>query len=86
MSTGLQCALVEYEPGQWYYALQSWSCPVGAWDWRDHADVVGPFPSDTAALDHLHAHHANPGGYEIDEYSEERHRTWEPFVRLAVRP
>lgn len=70
MSTGLNCELYETERG-WYYLLQDWSCPVGAWDWREYARAYGPFTSEEKAFEHLRENHANPGGsatYRLGEY------------------
>lgn len=62
MSTNSECHVFEYRPDQWYYLLQDWNCPHGAWDWREYASCFGPFKSSDDAYDHLHKHHANPGG------------------------
>lgn len=72
MSTGLECMFIEPKPNRWYYVLQDWSCPVGAWDWREYAKAYGPFRSENAANEHLRRHHANPGGsstYENAAYT-----------------
>ena len=70
MSTGFECEFVEVEPDRWYYVLQNWDCPVGAWNWREYATAYGPFGSFEGARDHLHNNHANPGGYSIHQYTE----------------
>ncbi|MEN3238615.1 hypothetical protein PUR29_34815 [Methylobacterium ajmalii] len=70
MSTGLECLFREVAPGQWWYVLQDWSCPRGAWDWREYATAYGPFPNEEAADAHLRANHANPGGCNISPYQE----------------
>lgn len=31
----------------------------------EYAAAFGSFPSSDAAIEHLHRHHANPGGYSI---------------------
>lgn len=72
MSTGLECQFHERKPGEWYYILQDWECPVGAWDWREHATAYGPFGSRESALAHLRGHHANPGGYSVTPHGEYR--------------
>ena len=69
MSTGLECEFIGTK-GKWYYTLQDWSCPVGAWDWREHATTYGPFLSEDAALYHLRNNHANPGGYSSTDYGD----------------
>lgn len=58
MSTGADCRFVEKQPGQWYYELQCY--PYGE---TDEYDTEGPFPTFDAADEHLHNHHANPGGH-----------------------
>jgi hypothetical protein len=70
MSTGLECRFIEYQLGQWYYILQNWNCPVGAWDWREYATAYGPFSNQEAAEAHLSHNHANPGGCSIGAYHE----------------
>jgi len=72
MSTGFNCYFTEVTPGEWFYALQDWDCPVGAWDWREFATAYGPFKSMEEARDHLRQNHANPGGYSTYEWSPER--------------
>lgn len=75
MSTGYECEIVEVTPGEWFYVLQNWDCPVGAWDWREYATAYGPFKSEEEAIEHLDNNHANPGGYSVQE--------WEPNMRLS---
>lgn len=58
MSTGAECKFYQSDDGQWRYMLQCW--PYGA---SEDYDEYGPFPNFRAAHAHLHAHHANPGGY-----------------------
>ena len=70
MSSGLECELIEWEPNRWYYLLQRWDAPAQEWDWREHADCYGSFPSEDAATAHLSANHQNPGGYGITRYEE----------------
>ncbi len=72
MSTGLECDFIEWEPNKWFYALQDWSCPRGAWDWREYATAYGPFTTYEAARKHLRDNHANPGGHSICAYSDEQ--------------
>ena len=62
MSTGFECLFVEWNKNEWYYILQNWNCPVGAWDWREYATAYGPFKSEEKADKHLRDNHANPGG------------------------
>ena len=64
MSTGLDCRFIEAKDNTWTYRLEQW-------DRRYEYDTFGPFPSFDKARTHLHAHHANPGGYSID-YAEDR--------------
>lgn len=68
MSTGYECDIVEVKPGEWFYVLQNWDCPVGAWDWHEFATAYGPFNTEEDAIAHLDQNHANPGGYSVDEY------------------
>jgi hypothetical protein len=64
MSSNLECDIVGLTDGRWFYVLQSWSCPAGAWDWRDEdPSVGGPFSSAEAASDGLMRKHSNPGGH-----------------------
>jgi hypothetical protein len=70
MSTNSECHIFEYKPDQWYYLLQDWDCPHGAWDWREYASCFGPFRSQDAAIIHLDANHANPGGWWTMPHSE----------------
>lgn len=65
MSTGYACWILEGTPGQWYYVLQRWDCPVGAGDWTEYAKVVGPFPTELLAEDGLSEAEANPGGWSV---------------------
>lgn len=53
MSTGLECEFIEVEGKGHYYILQNWDCPVGAWNWREHATAYGPFPIEERAEEHL---------------------------------
>ena len=68
MSTGLECSLIEVEPGKWWYLLEQGSAPKNAWDWREFADAYGPFSTEDAAWKHLRDNHANPGGASIGAY------------------
>ncbi len=62
MSTGYEC--VFFNTGnKWYYLLQDWNCPVGAWDWREYATCYGSFVNEALAQMHLSLHHCNPGGW-----------------------
>lgn len=68
MSTGLECDIINIKGLGWFYILQAWDCPAGAWDWREHdPDAGGPFPSDDATFAGLRRKHANPGGYGVGE-------------------
>lgn len=70
MSTGFECELVEVKPGEWYYVLQNWDCPAGAWDWREHATAYGPFSTQDETEEHLLRYQSNPGGWWHSEYQE----------------
>lgn len=63
MSSGLECQIIQVEQNKWFYLLQDWDCPRGAWDWREYATAYGPFPDSDAAHVHLQENHANPGGH-----------------------
>lgn len=62
MSTGCECEFLEVRKDQWYYILEHYNAPKNSWDWHEHADAYGPFPSEDAAHEHLRENHANPGG------------------------
>ena len=70
MSTGLECNFIEATPGQWYYILETGWGPKNAWDWREYANAFGPFPTEDVAQNHLFRHHANPGGWFSQPYTE----------------
>ena len=76
MSTGFNCEIVSIRAddhphdGSWFYILQDWNCPVGAWDWREHATAYGPFASEDDAQFHLQKYQANPGGWSVGENVE----------------
>lgn len=70
MSTGLECAIVEVRPGEWYYVLERGDAPKLAFSWMEHADAYGPFPTLDAAEAHLSDNHANPGGWWEQPYEE----------------
>lgn len=64
MSTNLECCFLERQPGQWFYLLESgWD--EDAFDWREEADVYGPFDSQEKAYEHLRDNHPNPGGFWV---------------------
>lgn len=67
MSTGADCIIEEREPGQWWYRLQQY--PYGA---TEEYNEYGSFPSEAAAVEHLHKNHANPGGYVTVPYEEQK--------------
>ena len=67
MSTGCNCLYLEIKKGEWYYVLEESDAPKNAWDWREYATACGPFATFDLAYEHLHAHHANPGGFSIGD-------------------
>lgn len=67
MSTNSECSFIQWDEGEWYYILEHRNAPKNAWDWREYATAYGPFKSEEKAQQHLHDHHANPGGYSVDE-------------------
>ncbi|HSR22743.1 MAG TPA: hypothetical protein VLW53_04280 [Candidatus Eisenbacteria bacterium] len=69
MSTGLECTFIEVKPGRWYYLLEDWDAPKGAFDWREYATAYGPFDTENEAAEHLDDNHANPGGWSRTPYS-----------------
>jgi len=84
MSTGLECEFFEYRPNEWYYSLQDYSCPVGAWDWREYSTTYGPFSTEEKALKHLDDNHANPGGFSSLAFvNEEISKQFEQQVKEA---
>jgi hypothetical protein len=87
MSTGFECEFFRTADDQWFYALQDWDCPVGAWDWHEYASSYGPFATEDEALAHLDDNHANPGGYFTDHNSENAQpsEVWAKLIK-AARP
>ncbi len=82
MSTLLGCEFFEYEPSQWYYALQDDTCQIGAWDWREeNPTVAGPFDTYEIAREHLREHYANPGGHSKYDHATFRK---EPIHAIMV--
>ena len=66
MSTGLDCSFAHLTTKHgtgWFYFLETY--PVWGPDGGDY-ESYGPFPSFGEAYNHLHDHHANPGGYSMD--------------------
>lgn len=86
MSTGYNCRFVRTTNDEWFYALQDWDCPVGAFDWRDYATAYGPFSNEDEAIDHLQANHANPGSWSTDDNPENEplDATWDKLIRAAL--
>ncbi len=84
MSTGLNCEFFEFNPAEWYYALQNWTCPVGG-DWMDDCSTYGPFKSYELADEHLHDNHANPGGAQLSPFRSEQltHKNRKMYQRLV---
>ena len=67
MSTGLECLFFKIvETGEWFYVLEDWNAPKGAFDWRAYATGYGPFDTEEVARLHLRDHHPNPGGSGVD--------------------
>jgi hypothetical protein len=87
MSSGLSCELIEPKPGQWFYLLENYFTPKGAWDWREHdPNVHGPFKDKDAAYEHLGRNYANPGGSEIvDHASFKMTPLYEKLIAGATR-
>lgn len=83
MSTGYECEFFEYKPNEWYYTLQNWDCPVGAFDWREYATTYGAFQTLDLAQRHLDRYHANPGGCSILPYTPERSAQRKDVVKDA---
>lgn len=82
MSTGLDCQIVEIQPNEWYYELEQYGN-------RDMYDVFGPFPTDTAAEQHIHDHQANPGGWCVTAYNPEYATSddkLEAYRKAALKP
>ena len=91
MSTGLECLFVEREKGKWYYILERYDSPKGAWDWLDYADAYGPFSSEERARKHLYHNHANPGGSSMIDhedysaFSESQKEKYEDLMKHATK-
>ena len=87
MSTGYECVFFEASPNSWFYALQDWNCPVGAWDWTEYASVVGPFATLDAAEKFLLDNEANPGGWHSVTLADggDRYARLVPQARRARR-
>lgn len=96
MSTGFECEFVQTGDSEWFYVLQDWDCPVGAWDWREYSTAYGPFKDYESACGHLRDNHANPGGHGISDrrgtelpetlaerIKEARERKPEPLHRIG---
>lgn len=77
MSTNTGCMFLEPTPGTWYYVLEDQYWPDSDddddddRDWLENATAYGPFPSQTAADDHLTANHPNPGSSTTWKYDPE---------------
>lgn len=80
MSANLECEFFESEPGKWFYALEDWSAPQHAWDWREFSTSYGPFPSYEEAQEHLRRNHANPGGHTVT--SQDHFEVDEVYLKL----
>ncbi len=68
MSSGADCHFTEINPGEWIYKLQQY--PYGA---VEDYDRFGPFPTFTAAHDHLQENHQNPGGFSLGVHPDHKH-------------
>jgi hypothetical protein len=88
MSTGLECEFIRTPEDTWYYALQDWDCPVGAWDWREYASAYGPFATQEEATTHLDHNHANPGGWMVHDNKDNKpiEGEWAKLIKAAHRP
>jgi len=85
MSTGLECAFIEVEPGRWYYLLEDWDAPKLAFDWREYATAYGPFDSEEKGIEHLDDNHPNPGGWSSRPY-QPGFEPDEVLARLIEKP
>ena len=90
MSTGLELEYFSYteeDKTEWYYALERWNAPKGAFDWMEYADCFGPFPSYIAASNHFAATQPNAGGSSTERYTYETARfTVKELVKRAEAP
>jgi len=84
MSVQRECVFLESTPGEWYYILERTDAPRDAYDWLDYAEAFGPFRSESQAHDHLHRHHANPGGSHLMRYTPENKRFRESAGVIAL--
>ncbi len=83
MSTGLECAFVEVDPGRWYYALENGFGDRNS-SWLDSADAYGPFATFDEAHAHLTDNHSNPGGFSMAEYDgSSLSRRWQRLIDAA---
>ena len=86
MSTGLNCEFIEPVENRWYYVLEDWGSPKGAWDWREYATAYGPFGSFEEARSHLDRNHANPGGYcRIPAKDYHDYKGYQRLIAAAAR-
>jgi len=85
MSTGQECAIVEYRPDRWYLVLENIGAPKQSWDWREYAAAYGPFSTPEKADEYLSANFANPGGYFEIPYEEGKMESYAKLVAAAKR-
>lgn len=87
MSTGLECSffcLAATPEPEWFYLLEDWDSPRGAWDWTEHATAYGPFKTFDAAHAHLSRNHANPGSFSKDESPRDPAEMGDHLAELIV--
>lgn len=70
MSSSRECLFLEIEPNQWWYVVEDVYASDEGGDWREQASAYGPFDTIDQGIDHLNAHHSNPGGWIEIPFSE----------------
>lgn len=85
MSTGLECLFFETENGKWVYVLERGNSHKNTLDWKENADVVGPFDTYEKASEHLGNNNANPGGWFTHTYTEQNERERKSYAELTSR-
>jgi hypothetical protein len=92
MSTGLECLFLERKKGEWYYILEHWDSPKGAFDWLDYATTYGPFKNKKGATEDLDFNHSNPGGWHVIDlehyqaFSDNQKEKYEDLIKHPSCP
>jgi len=80
-----ECAIVEVEPGQWFYAIDLYGDHEELiWDWRDNAKAFGPFDSELEAKEHMASNRVSPRFVSVLSYLEfEMDSKWRRLIEEA---